>query len=109
MKIRASFNITVLLLAILAFSAAPSAAGDRISAEKAFVEAQKSLADGDDQAAEKALMTSLRLDPAFTSAIWQLSQIYERRGKLEYARDLLLRGLQQEPGASWARDKLGQL
>ena len=109
MKIQATFNITVLLLVILAFSAAPSAAGDRISAEKAFVEAQKSLADGDDQAAEKALMTSLRLDPAFTSAIWQLSQIYERRGKLEYARELLLRGLQQEPGAAWARDKLGQL
>lgn len=109
MKIQASFNIMIPLLVILAFSAAPSTAGDRISAEKAFVEAQKSLADGDDQTAEKALMTSLRLDPAFTSAIWQLSQIYERRGKLEYARELLLRGLQQEPGASWARDKLGQL
>ena len=109
MKFRFSFHIAVALLALMAFSAAASGAGDRISAEKAFVEAQKSLADGDDQAAEKSLMKSLQMDPSFTSAIWQLSQIYERRGKLEYARELLLRGLQQEPGAAWARDKLEQM
>ena len=38
-----------------------------------------------------------------------MSQIYEKRGQLEYARELLLRGLQQEPDATWARDKLKRM
>lgn len=78
----------------------------RIEAERLFVEAQKSLARGDDVKAESYLMKSLQHDDSFSSAIWQLSQIYEKRGQLEYARELLLRGLQQEPDATWARDKL---
>ncbi len=78
----------------------------RIEAERLFVEAQKSLAKGDDVKAESYLMKSLQHDDSFSSAIWQLSQIYEKRGQLEYARELLLRGLQQEPDATWARDKL---
>lgn len=78
----------------------------RVEAERLFVEAQKSLARGDDVKAEDYLMKALKYDDSFTSPIWQLSQIYEKRGQLEYARELLLRGLQQEPGATWARDKL---
>ncbi len=81
----------------------------RIEAERLFVEAQKSLARGDNVKAESYLMKSLKSDDSFTSAIWQLSQIYEKRGRLEYARELLLRGLQQEPDATWARDKLARM
>ncbi len=81
----------------------------RIEAERLFVEAQKSLARGDDVKAEDYLMKALKYDGSFTSPIWQLSQIYEKRGQLEYARELLLRGLQQEPDATWARDKLSRL
>ena len=81
----------------------------RIEAERLFVEAQKSLARGDNEKAESYLMKSLKYDDSFTSAIWQLSQIYEKRGQIEYARELLLRGLQQEPGATWARDKLTRM
>ena len=81
----------------------------RIEAERLFVEAQKSLARGDDVKAESYLMKSLQHDESFSSAIWQLSQIYEKRGRLEYARELLLRGLQQEPDATWARDKLARM
>ncbi len=81
----------------------------RIEAERLFVEAQKSLARGDDGKAEAYLMKSLQHDDSFTSAIWQLSQIYEKRGQLEYARELLLRGLQKKPDATWARDKLARM
>jgi len=81
----------------------------RVEAERLFVEAQKSLARGDDVKAEDYLMKALKYDNSFTSPIWQLSQIYEKRGQLEYARELLLRGLQQEPGATWARDKLTRM
>jgi len=81
----------------------------RVEAERLFVEAQKSLARGDDVKAEDYLMKALKYDDSFTSPIWQLSQIYEKRGQLEYARELLLRGLQQEPGATWARDKLTRM
>ncbi len=80
----------------------------RIEAERLFVEAQKSIVRGDNVKAEAYLMKSLQHDDSFTSAIWQLSQIYEKRGQLEYARELLLRGLQQEPDATWARDKLAR-
>jgi tetratricopeptide (TPR) repeat protein len=81
----------------------------RIEAERLFVEAQKSLARGDDVKAEDYLMKALKYDDSFTSAVWQLSQIYEKRGQLEYSRELLLRGLQQEPDATWARDKLARM
>jgi tetratricopeptide (TPR) repeat protein len=81
----------------------------RVEAERLFVEAQKSLARGDDVKAEDYLKKALKNDGTFTSAIWQMSQIYEKRGQLEYARELLLRGLQQEPGATWARDKLKRM
>jgi len=54
-------------------------------------------------------MQSLDQDASFTSAIWQLSQIYEKRGKPAHARELLLRGLKQEPRAEWAREKLARL
>ncbi|MBN2184979.1 MAG: tetratricopeptide repeat protein [Candidatus Krumholzibacteriota bacterium] len=101
--------ILFILLIIFYYPAAYGDASGRIEAEKIFVEAQKSLARGDDATAEKQLMESLQYDPSFTSAIWQLSQIYEKRGKLEYARELILRGLQQDPSASWARDKLAQV
>ncbi len=81
----------------------------RVEAERLFVEAQKSLARGDNVKAEDYLMKALKYDESFTSAVWQLSQIYEKRGQLEYARELILRGLQQEPGATWARDKLSRM
>lgn len=81
----------------------------RVEAERLFVEAQKSLARGDDVKAEDYLKKSLKYDDSFTSAIWQMSQIYEKRGQLEYARELLLRGLQLEPDATWARDKLKRM
>jgi tetratricopeptide (TPR) repeat protein len=90
-------------------SPAGSQTSGRIQAEKLFVEAQKALSRGDDETAETLLMKSLQKDAAFTSAIWQLAQIYEKRDKLEYARELILRGLQQEPHAAWAREKLAQL
>lgn len=82
---------------------------NRIDAEKLFVQAQKALASGNNEIAENLLMKSLQRDPNFTSAIWQLSQIYENRGKLEYARELLLRGLQQNQNATWAKDKLKRM
>ncbi len=93
------------------FLAAPAEAQSpkRVEAEKLFVRAQKSLSVGDDARAEDLLKRSLQMDAGFTSAIWQLSQIYEKRGSLEHARELLLRGLQREPNASWAREKLKRL
>lgn len=109
MKSHKSISIIILLVLFSGFSAGYTQSTARIEAERSFVEAQKALARGDDQTAEKHLMKSLQLDPSFTSSIWQLSQIYEKRGKLEYARELLMRGLQQEPNAAWARDKLANL
>jgi len=82
---------------------------NRIDAEKLLVQAQKALASGNNENAENLLIKSLQRDPNFTSAIWQLSQIYENRGKLEYARELLLRGLQQNQNATWAKDKLKRM
>jgi tetratricopeptide (TPR) repeat protein len=81
----------------------------RIEAEQLFVDAQKALARGDDAAAESLLQKSLRRDGSFTSAIWQLAQIYEKRGQLEKARELIIKGLQQEPDAVWAREKLDRM
>ena len=81
----------------------------RVQAEALFVDAQKALSRGDYAEAETLLKEALTSDPAFTSAIWQLAQIYESRGELDYARELLIRGLKQDPGASWAREKLAQI
>jgi len=81
----------------------------RVQAEALFVDAQKALSRGDYAGAERLLKEALTSDPAFTSAIWQLAQIYESRRELDYARELLLRGLKQDPGASWAREKLAQI
>lgn len=81
----------------------------RLQAEKLFIEAQKSLTRGDTESAESLLMQALQKDSGFTSAIWQLAQIYESRGQLAHARELILRGLTLEPNAAWAREKLAQL
>jgi tetratricopeptide (TPR) repeat protein len=101
--------ITALLLFITSYTAAYAQTTDRLRAEKLFVEAQKALSHGDSERAESLLKKALGEDPTFTSSIWQLAQIYEKRGKLEHARELLIRGLQQEPQATWAKDKLAQL
>jgi tetratricopeptide (TPR) repeat protein len=108
MKVIVVFSAVFLAAGLLA-PCLHAQSSSRIEAERLFVEAQKSLARGDDEKAESLLMKSLQYDDSFTSAIWQLSQIYEKRGQLEYARELLLRGLQQEPDASWARDKLARM
>jgi tetratricopeptide (TPR) repeat protein len=81
----------------------------RLQAEKLFVEAQKALTRGDTESAESLLMQALQRDSGFTSAIWQLAQIYESRGQLAHARELILRGLTLEPNAAWASEKLTQL
>jgi len=101
--------LCLLFLIIALHTAAPVWAGDRLRAEELFVEAQKALSRGDMERAESLLKEALAADPSFTSSIWQLAQIYEKRGMLEYARELLIRGLQQEPGATWAREKLSTL
>ena len=97
------------VIIILHTAAEPADAGDRLRAEQLFVDAQKALSRGEIDRAESILTDALAADPSFTSAIWQLAQIYEKKGKLEHARELLIRGLQQQPDASWARDKLASL
>ncbi|HSG29668.1 MAG TPA: tetratricopeptide repeat protein, partial [Candidatus Krumholzibacterium sp.] len=109
MKTVNTFSTVLIVVFISSLMPAHALSGDRIEAEKYFIAAQKALAEGDDRSAENALMNALKKDPEFTSAIWQLSQIYEKRGQLEYARELILRGLKQEPDASWARDRLAQI
>lgn len=103
----------ILCVIILAFVAGLAGAqpdpSPRVRAEALFVDAQKALSRGDYAGAETILKESLTNDPTFTSAIWQLAQIYESRGKLDYARELLIRGLKQDPEASWAREKLAQI
>jgi tetratricopeptide (TPR) repeat protein len=101
--------LSLLPLIVILVMATAAQATDRIQAEKLFVEAQKALSRGENDRAESLLKKALAEDPSFTSSIWQLAQIYEKRGSLEYARELLIRGLQQEPQATWARDKLAQL
>lgn len=104
--------VFLLLLVSVYFITSPAVHAQttaRIKAEQLFVESQKALSRGDNETAERYLKEALKQDASFTSAIWQLSQIYEKRGKLEYARELLLRGLQQEPDAGWAKEKLAQL
>jgi tetratricopeptide (TPR) repeat protein len=108
MKAFTLFSAVILAAGMLA-PCLNAQSASRIEAERLFVEAQKALARGDDVKAESLLMDALKSDETFASAIWQLSQIYEKRGKLEYARELLLRGLQQEPDAAWARDKLARM
>ena len=99
----------LLFLIFILHTASPALAGDRLRAEGLFVEAQKALSRGEIDRAESLLTEALAADPSFTSSIWQLAQIYEKRDKLEHARELLIRGLQQEPDASWAREKLAAL
>lgn len=94
---------------LAAAESAPAQTTARLDAERLFVMAQRALSQGDDGRAESLLMQALQKDGSFTSAIWQLAQIYEKRGRLEYARELLIRGLKQDPRASWARDRLSQL
>jgi len=77
----------------------------RMRAEALFVEAQKALSRGDTEGGERLLKESLETDGSFTSAIWQLALVYESKGKLDYARELLLRGLRQEPDASVPLDR----
>ncbi len=104
-----SIALCLLFLIVILHTASPAHAGDRIRAEKLFVEAQKALSRGEIERAESLLTEALAADPSFTSSIWQLAQIYEKRDKLEHARELLIRGLQQEPDATWAREKLAAL
>lgn len=100
-------HLLIALLLVQGIAAAQTTA--RLQAEKMFVEAQKSLSRGDTESAESLLMKALQKDSAFSSAIWQLAQIYESRGQLAHARELILRGLTLEPEATWAREKLAQL
>lgn len=101
--------LCLLFVIIILHTAAPSHAGDRLRAEQLFVEAQKALSRGEIERAESLLTSALAADPSFTSSIWQLAQINEKKGKLEDARELLIRGLQQQPDATWAREKLASL
>jgi Tfp pilus assembly protein PilF len=108
MTLRVMICVIVFTL-VAGLAAAQQEGASRAQAEALFVDAQKALSRGDDAGAEGLLKDALSSDPAFTSAIWQLAQIYESRGELDYARELLVRGLRQDPGASWAREKLAQI
>jgi len=101
--------VACLLLISCAYAEAQPQPSSRVQAEALFVEAQKALARGDSETAESSLKEALIKEPGFTSAIWQLAQIYETRGKLDYASELLLRGLKQDPQATWAKEKLAQM
>jgi Tfp pilus assembly protein PilF len=103
--------MTCAIILMIAASPAVSQQGatPRVRAEALFVDAQKALSRGDYAGAETILKDALQTDPSFTSAIWQLAQIYESRGELDYARELLMRGLRQDPDATWAREKLAQM
>jgi tetratricopeptide (TPR) repeat protein len=109
MTIRRCSYRYLLIALFLVQGAAAAQTTARLQAEKLFVEAQKSLSRGDTESAESLLMKALQKDSGFTSAIWQLAQIYESRGQLAHARELILRGLTLEPEATWAREKLTQL
>jgi len=99
-----SLGAALALAVLAATEARPST-----EAEGIFIEAQKALARGDNALAENLLKETLAKDPGFTSAVWQLAQIYEHDGRLDYARELLARGLSQDPQASWAREKLARI
>jgi tetratricopeptide (TPR) repeat protein len=101
--------LTVLVIILTIHVGATAQTTTRLQAEKLFIEAQKALTHGDSESAELLLKKALKKDPGFSSAVWQLSQIYESRGQIAQARELILRGLTLEPKASWARDKLTQL
>ncbi|HUV35987.1 MAG TPA: tetratricopeptide repeat protein, partial [Patescibacteria group bacterium] len=109
MKIVRCRHCCVLVALLIMQGVASGQTTTRLQAEKLFVEAQKSLSRGDTESAESLLMKALQKDSGFTSAVWQLAQIYESRGQLAHARELLLRGLTLEPEATWAREKLAQL
>ena len=100
------------ILAVVTLLAPPPASAQTSTpseAERLFIEAQKALARGDQDAAESLLKETLSSNPEFTSAVWQLAQLYERDGRLDYARELYQRGLRQDPQASWARDKVARI
>ncbi|OQX85601.1 MAG: hypothetical protein B6D63_01905 [Candidatus Latescibacteria bacterium 4484_7] len=109
MKKLAVISILALMMVSISSSPAFEQGNERTQAEHLFVQAQKALADGNEDGAESLLKESLNIDPSFTSSIWQLAQIYERQGKLEFARELMLRGLKIEPNATWAKEKLSQI
>ncbi len=97
------------IVAIAVIAAPAGAQSPPGSAETLFIEAQKSLARGNYEGAEKLLAEALARDPLFVSAVWQLAQIHESRGELDRARELLVRGLEIDPTAGWAREKLAQI
>ncbi|HEY5133940.1 MAG TPA: tetratricopeptide repeat protein, partial [Candidatus Krumholzibacteriaceae bacterium] len=103
-----TYAILLVLVSSIAAEAQPQT-DPRSMAEALFVDAQKALSRGDSEGAETILKEALTKDPSFTSAIWQLAQIYESRGELDYARELFIRGLQLDPGASWARERLARV
>ncbi|MDD4858518.1 MAG: tetratricopeptide repeat protein [Candidatus Krumholzibacteria bacterium] len=109
MKTRLFICAVVPMLVVCFAAGAQSQTSPRMQAEALFVDAQKALSRGDTQTAESILKDALTKDPSFTSAIWQLAQIYESRERLDYARELYVRGLQQDPGASWARERLARI
>lgn len=99
----------IVLMLVAAPAVSQPGTTPRVKAEALFVDAQKALSRGDYTGAETILKEALQTDPSFTSAIWQLAQIYESRGEIDYARELLMRGLRQDPDAVWAREKLSQM
>ena len=103
-----TYAILFVLVLCIAAEAQPQT-DPRSTAEGLFVDAQKALSRGDSEGAETILKEALTKDPSFTSAIWQLAQIYESRGELDYARELFIRGLQLDPDASWARERLARV
>ncbi len=105
MKLSVYLFATLVVVTLLAPPLARGQTAAPSEAESLFIEAQKALARGDQQTAESLLKETLAKNPEFTSAIWQLAQLYEHEGRLDYARELYLRGLSQDPQASWARDK----
>lgn len=109
MKLSVYLFATIVAVTLLAPPLAHSQTSAPSEAESLFIEAQKALARGDEQSAESLLTEALVKNPGFTSAIWQLAQVYEHEGRLDYARELYQRGLSQDPQASWARDKVARI
>jgi tetratricopeptide (TPR) repeat protein len=109
MKLVVYLFATLVVAALLAPPLARGQASAQSEAESIFIEAQKALARGDQDTAESLLLEALVKNPSFTSAVWQLAQVYEHEGRLDTARELYLRGLSQDPQASWARDKVARI
>lgn len=104
----------ILTILFLAASGAIASSEDRThfstkNSEALFIEAQKALARGDFDSAERSLIGAFSQDTTFFAAAFQLAQIYESKGSLHKAREFLMRGLAIDPTSSWARKKLAQL